>query len=149
MLGSVRWQESDPLNQELQALQKCQNKLLRVLNGTKISDKVSIQSMLLKFKIMSVNQINAQIKLNEMWKSTNIANYPIVTKMVSRTENVAQTRAVTTGQLEEILTTNSSDKSFIHDATHIWNKVPQNIKLCKTYWSAKKAIKMFVSTLPI
>ena len=62
---------------------------------------------------MSVNQINAQIKLDEMWKSTNIPNYPIVTKMVSRTENVAQTRAVTSGQLEEILTTNSSDKSFM------------------------------------
>ena len=38
LLGSVRWLESDPINQDFQAIQKCQNKLLRVLNGTKFSD---------------------------------------------------------------------------------------------------------------
>ena len=33
LLGSVRWSEADPINQDLQAIQKCQIKLLRVLNG--------------------------------------------------------------------------------------------------------------------
>ena len=119
LLGSVRWLESDPINQDFQAIQKCQNKLLRVLNGTKISDKVSTKSMLLKFKIKSVNQINAQIKLNEMWKSVNIVNYPIKTNFLTRVDDVAQTRAVTNGLLKETLATNSSQRSFIHDATHI------------------------------
>ena len=149
LLGSVRWLDSDPTNQDLQALQKCQNKLLRVLNGSKISDKVSTKSMLLKLKIKSVNQINAQIKLNEMWKSVNIVNYPIKTNVLVRTEDMAQTRAVTNGHLKEAPITNASQRSFIHDATHIWNKTPLNIKQCKTYSSAKLAIKAFVVTLPI
>ena len=149
LLGSVRWLESDPINQDFQAIQKCQNKLLRVLNGTKISDKVSTKSMLLKFKIKSVNQINAQIKLNEMWKSVNILNYPIKTNFLTRVDDVAQTRAVTNGLLKETLATNSSQRSFIHDAAHIWNKTPLNIKQCKTYSSAKLAIKAFVITLPV
>ena len=97
--------------------------------------------MLLKFKIKSVNQINAQIKLNEMWKSVNIVNYPIKTNVLARVEDVAL--------LKETLATNSSQKSFKHDATHIWNKTPLSIKQCKTYSSAKLAIKAFVITLPI
>ena len=105
--------------------------------------------MLKKFKIISVNQINAQIKLNEMWKSVNISNYPIVTNAVSRIEEVAQTRAVSSGQLIEERVTNLSERSFIHDAMHIWNKAPSNIKECKSYSSAKKAIKMYVLNLPI
>ena len=43
---------------------------------------------MLKMKMKSVKQINAQIKLNEMWKSVNIENYPIKTNTVSRTEDV-------------------------------------------------------------
>ena len=70
--------------------------------------------MLKKFKIISVNQINAQIKLNEMWKSVNISNYPIVTNSVSRIEEVAQTRAVSSGQLIEERVTNLSERKIIH-----------------------------------
>ena len=111
--------------------------------------KVSIRSMLLKFNQKSINQINAKIKLNEMWKSVNIPNYPIITNVVTRSEEVAQTRAVSTGQIKQSISTNSSEKSFMHDATHIWNKVPISIKQCKTFWSAKKAIKSFIQTLPL
>ena len=68
LLGCVRWHSTDPANQDLDALQKCQNKMLRALNGSRIKDQISTKSMLLKFKIISVNQMNAQIKLSEMWK---------------------------------------------------------------------------------
>ena len=96
-----------------------------------------------------MRDFNAQIKLNEMWKSVNIPNYPIVTNVVSRVEDVAQTRAASAGQLKEAPVTYSSEKTFIHDATHIWNKAPLSIKQSKTFLSAKKAIKLFVLTLPI
>ena len=66
--------------------------------------------MLLKFKIKSVNQINAQIKPNEMWKSVNIVNYPIKTNVLARVEDVAQTRAITNGLLKEALSTNASQR---------------------------------------
>ena len=83
-----------------------------------------------------------------MWKSVNIENYPIKTNAVSRTEDVAQTRAITNGLLKEELLSNASQRIFLHDATHIWNKTPLAIKQCKTQMSAKLAIKSFVATLP-
>ena len=82
LLGCVRWSDSDPSNKELEDIQKCQNKLLRALNGSRISDQISNKSMLVKFKILSVNQMNAQIKLSEMWKSINIENYPLKTELL-------------------------------------------------------------------
>ena len=44
-----------------------------------------------------------------------------------------------------------SEKStctFINDATRAWNKAPTTIKNCKSLFSAKKAIKSYVMTLP-
>ena len=66
LLGRVRWNDSEAYNQTLEALQKCQNKLLRALNGSRVSDQICTKSLLLKFNILSVNQMNAQIKLSEM-----------------------------------------------------------------------------------
>ena len=105
--------------------------------------------MLTKMKIKSVNQINAKIKLSEMWKSVNIINYPIKTNLLSSSDDYAQTRALSNGQLQEVLTTNISQRSFINDEMHIWNKALSNIKLYVTLTSAKMAINTFVLTLPI
>ena len=58
----------------MKSLQLTQNRMLRALNGSKIKDRVSISSMLTKFKLISVNQLAAQIKLTEVWKSVNIQN---------------------------------------------------------------------------
>ena len=49
------------------------------LKCSRVSDQISYESLLAKFKILSANQKNAQIKLNEMWKSTHISNYPVKT----------------------------------------------------------------------
>ena len=149
LLGSVRWSSTDSTCQDLEAIQKCQNKLLRVLNGSRISDRISTKSMLKSLNMLSVNQINAQIKLTEMWKSTHIANYPIKPEPLSRSEAVVNTRAVSQGQLIEVRQSNTSQNSFLNDAIHIWNKAPSNIKQCIGLFAAKKAIKIFVSSLPI
>ena len=39
------------------------------LNGKKISDKISTKVLLNNINMLSANQINAQIKLLEFWKS--------------------------------------------------------------------------------
>jgi hypothetical protein len=53
-------------------LQKAHNKMLRTLCKLRIKDKISIESMLSNQNMLSVNQLNAQIKLTEMWKAANI-----------------------------------------------------------------------------
>ena len=80
LLGKIRWSDSDTQTCHFKDLQKAQNKLVRFLNKTRISDKVSTSSMLKKLNMCSVNQLNAKIKLTEMWKSVNIPNHNLEIK---------------------------------------------------------------------
>ena len=77
LYGNVRLNNQDPVCLELKAIQTKQNDLLRTLNGTKIKDRFSVASLLGKFNTMSVNQLNAQIKLLEIWKALNQKDYPL------------------------------------------------------------------------
>jgi hypothetical protein len=52
----------------MKELQKSQNKLLRVITGKKVSDRIKIEDMLTSLQMMSVNQIAAQIKLQKCGK---------------------------------------------------------------------------------
>ena len=45
--------------------------------------------------------------------------------------------------------TKIQSQTFINDAALMWNNAPSAIKDCKTLWSVKKQIKIFVQTLPI
>ena len=69
LLGRIRWTDADPKCEDLMAIQKTQNKLTRFLNNSKISDKISTKTLLKNINGLSVNQLNAQIKLTELWKS--------------------------------------------------------------------------------
>ena len=58
--------------------------MLRFLNNSKIADKISTKSILEKFELLSVNQINAEIKLEDMLKATHIDNYPTKIKKLNK-----------------------------------------------------------------
>ena len=126
-----------------------QNRLLRCLNGTKISDKIPTDFLLNKFKTLSVNQQNASIKLLEMWKSTNLEKYPLeVERQVERKEQVS-TRADARGRPCQIGRTCLTQNTCVSDAVRCWNAAPDSIKNCKSLYLAKKEIKTFVKNLPI
>ena len=68
-MGKVRIQEEDGgLQTDLKALQLMQNKMVRMVNHVKLSDKQTTSSLLKRINMISVNQINAQIKITEIWK---------------------------------------------------------------------------------
>ena len=69
------------MNADLAAIQKVQNKLLRIVNNCKISDKISANS------VLSINKLNSQIKLTEMWKANNKANYPLLLPKQASSDN--------------------------------------------------------------
>ena len=71
LYSKVRTQADQPKNANMDSLQLAPKKLLRVFF---LRDRVSIDSMLKKQEIMSVNQIAAQIKLTEIWKAPTKAN---------------------------------------------------------------------------
>ena len=74
--------EEDKKSAAIKSLQLNQNRMLRAINGTKIKDRISIESMLTKFNLLSVNQLAAQIKLTEVWKASNVENYAITLETI-------------------------------------------------------------------
>ena len=109
--------------------------MLRLMNGTRIKDKISTKSILKKFDLLSVNQMNAQIKLLDMWKATNIAEYPTkVKKMeINNGASRATTRSITNGKLLEIGISSLAKDTFYNDAVKAWNAAPEVIKTAPQY----------------
>ena len=148
-LGKVRTSREDTVGAEFKAIQLVQNNLLRTLNRSKIKDKVSVSSMLEKFNMQSINQLNASVKLLEMWKALNVDNYPL---SIKRQEIIAEgmsTRADQAGRPIEIGKTALTQKTIVSDAIYLWNRAPHNVTESKSIYQAKKEIKSFVKTLPI
>ena len=56
-------------------IQKFQNKLVRFLTNSKLSDRINTSVLLKKCGMYSVNQMNAQMKLLEVWKALNLEKY--------------------------------------------------------------------------
>ena len=73
----VRLEESHQKTKQGTDIQKAQNKLLRVMEKKRMSDKILVRTMLENQKMMAVKQTAAQIKLLEMWKAKNMADYPL------------------------------------------------------------------------
>ena len=73
--------------------------MLRVLNRSQVKDKVPIESMLAKFNGTSVNRLNAQVKLLEVWKALNIEKYPLKLEQQSTNGPGVSTRADSNGRL--------------------------------------------------
>ena len=94
--------------------------------------------------LLSVNQINAQIKLTEVWKSINIASYPI--QWTKRNEVIKREGLKSTNKPDLMIYGSSQvqSQSFINDAARVWNSAPKEIKECKTLFSAKKLIPIYI-----
>ena len=96
MYGRIRWKETDPTPKVMKDLQLSLNKMLHFLNNSRISDKISTASasLLNKFNMMSVNQINAQIKLSEMWKAVKDDDHPFNLVKRESGQNVRGMRSI-------------------------------------------------------
>ena len=98
------------------------------MNSSKLKEKVSSKSILEKFKCLSVNQLNAQMKLLDMWKANNLKKYPTKVKLVECIGEKSTTRAVTNGKLQEEGRTVLAKNTFYNDAVVAWNRAPDSIK---------------------
>ena len=118
------------------------------LGGIKISDKINSRKIFKDQNLLSINQINAQIKLTEVWKSKHVPNYPLTWISKSNLNSERLTRS----NESECLIINGNSKqmtsTFMSDAANLWNKAPVSIKNCDTKYKLKKEILSFVKTLP-
>ena len=150
MLGKVRTNNEDPTNGLLAKLQVSQNKMARFLNGTTILDKISNSDIFQRNNLLSINQLNCQIKLTEVWKSLNDDLYPLKwDKKIPAAKETMITRSANNQTLLEIRHSKLEDSTFMNDAAKLWNLAPQSIKDCKSVFSAKKEIKKFITSLPL
>ena len=132
----------------IEDLQITQNKFARFIHGSTLLDRINTKTIFEETKPYSVNQIMAQIKLIEVWKSIIVNNYPIQWK---NREEVMKREGLKSSNKPDLIITGRSaiqDKSFINDAARVWNNAPMEIKSCKSLHSAKKLIKLFSRTLP-
>ena len=119
LYGKVRRSEDSPRCEDYKSIQKVQNDLMRYLTGSQLKDKVSIRSLLDKLNMVSVNQLNAQIKLLEMWKTIHIEDYPLKLQQQDAREGMATTRAATKGQPRDIGRTQLTQTTCISDAIKV------------------------------
>ena len=107
--------------------------------------------MLSKFNLLSVNQLAAQIKLVEIWKSTHVEGYPICLEAYNPAkENFSQNlRDRPTRIFNDSARLQVAEFSFCVDAARVWNQAPCQIHNSGTLSAAKKEILKFVKTLPV
>ena len=135
----------------IKTTQIAQNKMLRLLDGSRVKDKRSIKDMLEKFEILSINQTIAQIKLTEAWKASKDDNYPI--KLRWTRENAGETEQLNSRQtrrhtMREGGMTLQAEKSFTRDTGKIWKQASKEIKEAKSIGVAKNLIKKYCKMLP-
>jgi hypothetical protein len=149
LMGQIRWVNEDTQSGLLETIQKTQNKLLRFLNNSKIKDKVSNVSMLKKHNMLSVNQLNAQIKITEMWKAMIDENHPFKIQKVAINEEERVSRSQRAGKLNTTAFSKVTKDTFINDCIKAWNEIPMEIKNSTCLSGAKSLIKKFVVTIPM
>ena len=149
LCGKTRLNEDEAKDSSLVKIQKIQNKLVRCLEGVRLSDKKHTKDLLENVGFLSVNQCNAQIKLMEMWKIKNIPNYPIKIVTPNPNPESRQTRSETGGLIQENCRSKISRATFLNDSIHIWNIAPKIIKESSSKEMARKHIKQFVKSLPV
>ena len=149
LYGKVRLQASDPTNGDLKAIQKVQNKMARFLNSKTLRDKVPTKRLLEQVDMLSVNQLNARIKIQEIWKATNIKGYPLKIRNQSSTSDSINTRAMTNNRPVEIGGSILTKNTCVSDAIRLWNLAPNDIKNCESLYQLKKLTRIYVKTLPV
>ena len=98
--------------------------------------------------MLSVNQINAQMKLSEMWKAVNDEDHPFNLIKKESGPNVRSMRSITNEILPVQSFSELSKNTFINDGIKAWNLAPLKIKSCNSYTSAKTEIKNSSNQFP-
>ena len=149
LFGMVRLREDEAKDPLLKRLQSTQNKFARFLNGTTLKDRISTKSIFESQNLLSVNQINAQVKIQEVWKSLHNIKYPVSWVNINNSKIRQDLRSCNVAVLKETGNSKIQSASFYNDAARVWNQLPIQIKNCLTLSAVKRETKKYVKTLPI
>ena len=102
--------------------------MLRLLDGSRIKDKISIKSMLERFGLLSVNQLAAKIKIIEVWKTLNNTGYPLKLDLYNQNTQLRDLRTKHNRVFKDDCKLHKSESSFHVDAARLWNATPDGIR---------------------
>ena len=99
--------------------------------------------------MLSLNQLNASVKLLEIWKALNVKDYPLQIKRQELNPDGITTRADVEGRPIEIGKSTLTQKTAVSDAMHLWNRAPKSVTESNSIFRAKQEIKTYAKGLPI
>ena len=150
LCNAVKISSEDTQSGNMKAAQIAQNKMVRMMGKVSLKDHIRSKDLLKKFGLLSINQLAAQIKLVEAWKTINVENYPIKLEnnQLQRSTNGREVRVSTVKLWKDDTRVASAKESFIRDAAKLWNNAPPNVKNAKSLRVAKRESLSFCKTLP-
>ena len=102
-----------------------------------------------KFDLLSVNQLAANIKLVEVWKSLNQEDYPITLDPYNQLRPNLGLRPQANRIFKDNCKYKKSESSFHIDAARLWNAAPKEITNATSLGTVKSAVLLFCKTLPV
>ena len=96
---------------------------------------------------ISINQLSAEMRLTEVWKSIN-TEY-CLSDMFQLAKN--NTRAVEKSRVitPKVILSRLRQNSFLYPSCKLWNCAPVQVTKAKSLTEAKREIRAFVKTLPL
>ena len=137
-------EENDPTSGSISELKKVFHDCLRLLSGKVISDRVSIKSMLDEFDWPSINQLAAETRLIEAWKTVHFEDYCMKDVLKLRHKGSYNTRSNQVNYLEAGVEDVYGSAGFVKTTAKLWNKSPNSVKEAPSISSAKTEIRRFV-----
>ena len=98
-----------------------------------------------------MNQLAAEIKLIEAWKTLNIINYPNKLELNNpgRNDGGRSVCATTNKKWKDTSKTKAASLSMSRDCAKLWNSASENITNAPNLHGAKRLIKIYCRTLEI
>ena len=127
------------------------NEAMRVATRSRRRDRVPITELIQRTGIQSVNRMSAEDKLRLAWQATHHPKSPLNSAICRPSKNKSEIilRSSTRGDLQAEARTILGQRNFPEPAIRIWNTATANIREATSSYSAKSAIRKFVSALPL
>ena len=146
----LRLKEEDPSHSSIDRIKVVFNDCLRLLTNRKREDRGRIEDMLEELGWLSINQLNAETRLLEAWKSIHTEGYYMSDLLQVKPKNQHMgMRANDETLLEQGPIHKFANGSFIQRTAQIWNAAHRGVKEASSIYTAKRTIRQFVKTLPL
>ena len=145
----IKISELDPTPGCIDKINVAFNDCLWLLTGNLRQDHTSIENMLEELSWISLNQLSAESRLIQAWKTAHTENYCLQDTLTRRRKGAYPTRESETTLFEPGDDNRiTSAGSFVNQTARIWNQAPISIKNSSTLEQAKRQIRSYVKTLP-